>query len=277
LAVIVNEFGDIGIDGALVDDAKQIEIPGGCVCCLRTEELALGLRELLGSNDPPDALLIETTGIAEPQPIAWSLEEIDGVVLRGFVCVVDPVHFSEQRGALPSCETQVQNASVLVISHLDEHDGRDAWRKLAPTIHAINDSAIVIDVSDQRARQVWSWLHQELSTPPLVLPASAQHHHHEQVESVSVPAHGLLDIEELASELESLPPGYWRVKGVVAGQDNTCDPPVTGHFAIHRVGGRVSWQAVSAPAQDPCVVAIGRSIGASALEAAIHLALIGGS
>src|SRR6188472_4053771 len=76
LGVIVNELGEIGIDGALLggDAARQIELPGGCVCCVLGDELGETLIELVTKNPGLDAIVLETTGVAEPLPIAWAVE-----------------------------------------------------------------------------------------------------------------------------------------------------------------------------------------------------------
>src|SRR6188472_521369 len=75
LGVIVNELGEIGIDGALLgsDATRQIELPGGCVCCVLGPELDQTLIELVASNPDLEAIVLETTGVAEPLPIAWAV------------------------------------------------------------------------------------------------------------------------------------------------------------------------------------------------------------
>src|SRR3954470_9580228 len=73
LGVIVNELGEIGIDGALLggESARQVELPGGCVCCVRGDDLDRTLLELVRDNPAIEAILLETTGAAEPPPIGW--------------------------------------------------------------------------------------------------------------------------------------------------------------------------------------------------------------
>src|SRR6185503_19916744 len=75
LGVIVNELGEVGIDGALLDSdaARQIELPGGCVCCVLGDELDTTVIDLVTANPDLDAIVLETTGVAEPLPIAWAL------------------------------------------------------------------------------------------------------------------------------------------------------------------------------------------------------------
>ena len=73
LGVIVNELGEVGIDGALLggDATRQIELPGGCVCCVLGDELDKTVIDLVRANPSLEAIVLETTGVAEPLPIAW--------------------------------------------------------------------------------------------------------------------------------------------------------------------------------------------------------------
>ncbi|MCP4445769.1 MAG: GTP-binding protein [Myxococcales bacterium] len=77
LALIVNEFGDVGIDGDLLPDemTRQIEINGGCICCRLDGDLEKTLLELMDGQPDLSAIIIETTGIAEPLPISWTLAQ----------------------------------------------------------------------------------------------------------------------------------------------------------------------------------------------------------
>src|SRR5688572_14407576 len=75
LAVIVNELGAVGIDADLLpaDMARQVELPGGCICCVLNEDLERTLCDLVDGGPPLSTIVIETTGIAEPLPISWTL------------------------------------------------------------------------------------------------------------------------------------------------------------------------------------------------------------
>ncbi|HEX6842362.1 MAG TPA: GTP-binding protein, partial [Stellaceae bacterium] len=79
-AVVINELGEIGLDHYLVEtvDGPVLELPGGCICCAIREDLAATLRDLLGRRDRGAApsfrrIVIETTGLADPAPILFTL------------------------------------------------------------------------------------------------------------------------------------------------------------------------------------------------------------
>ena len=101
-AVIVNEFGDIGIDGDLIEtgDEELIELSSGCICCVVRGDLIRTMRNLLSEKPGLDGIVIETTGLANPSPVIQTMV-IDQVIgaqcrLDSVVCVVDAVNVIEQ-------------------------------------------------------------------------------------------------------------------------------------------------------------------------------------
>lgn len=100
-AVLVNEFGEVGIDGALLAEsgATVKEIPGGCMCCVNGLPMQVGLNMLL-KQAKPDRLLIEPTGLGHPKQI---LDMLSAEVYRAWLtldaslCVLDPRQFADQR------------------------------------------------------------------------------------------------------------------------------------------------------------------------------------
>ncbi|WP_044558970.1 cobalamin biosynthesis protein CobW [Azospirillum sp. B4] len=96
LALIINEFGDVGVDGAVLKgcgdetcpEDRVIELANGCLCCTVADDFVPALESLLNRNDPPDHIIIETSGLALPKPLVraftWpavrSRVTVDGVV-----------------------------------------------------------------------------------------------------------------------------------------------------------------------------------------------------
>jgi G3E family GTPase len=100
-AVLVNEFGEIGIDGALLKSQGAVvkEIPGGCMCCVAGLPMQVGLNILI-SNSKPDRLLIEPTGLGHPKQIINTLTNkyYGGLLdLKATITLVDPRNLSNQR------------------------------------------------------------------------------------------------------------------------------------------------------------------------------------
>jgi cobalamin biosynthesis protein CobW len=100
LAVIVNEFGDVGIDGEILrgcgiescNEDRIVELSNGCICCTVADDFVPALERLLGLEDPPEHILIETSGLALPKPLvqAFNWPAIASrVTVSGVIAVVD--------------------------------------------------------------------------------------------------------------------------------------------------------------------------------------------
>ncbi|MEX0603785.1 MAG: GTP-binding protein [Marinobacter sp.] len=123
-AVLVNEFGEVGIDGALLeqDGAFVREVPGGCMCCVAGLPMQIGLNRLI-HKAKPDRLLIEPTGLGHPSQIIETLtsEHYQEVLSLGPVlCLVDPRRLEEPR-VLENVQfrDQVAAADILVANKTD--------------------------------------------------------------------------------------------------------------------------------------------------------------
>ena len=107
IAVIENEFGEVGIDDALlrnnmkqrVDGEELIEMMNGCICCTVRADLAVVLKKLKQKQASLDAIIIETTGMADPAPVAQTFFVDDAVKsfarLDGIVTLVDAKHIEQ--------------------------------------------------------------------------------------------------------------------------------------------------------------------------------------
>eukprot|EP00928_Gymnodinium_smaydae_P073516 TRINITY_DN56705_c0_g1_i1.p1 TRINITY_DN56705_c0_g1~~TRINITY_DN56705_c0_g1_i1.p1 ORF type:complete len:402 (+),score=47.24 TRINITY_DN56705_c0_g1_i1:58-1263(+) len=127
-AVFVNEFGSIDVDGALisssVDEGCVISLTNGCVCCEVNADLAKQLSELLASrSETIDVVIIETSGVCDPDPVLSTLqqiEDVDKVHLDSVVCVVDATTVQDkQLGASSEAQKQLFNADVLLLNKID--------------------------------------------------------------------------------------------------------------------------------------------------------------
>lgn len=99
-AVIENEFGEIGIDQDLVLNEKEevIEMNNGCICCTVRGDLIRIIKKLVTNDNPPDHILIETTGLADPSPVAQTFltdpEIATTTFLDAIVTLVDAKHIT---------------------------------------------------------------------------------------------------------------------------------------------------------------------------------------
>jgi G3E family GTPase len=124
-AVIVNEFGEEGIDNDLVIDADEeiFEMNNGCICCTVRGDLIRILGGLMKRADQLDGILIETAGLADPAPVVQTFfvddDLRDRLALDAVVTVVDARHFLETVDEQHECEEQVAFADIILLNKTD--------------------------------------------------------------------------------------------------------------------------------------------------------------
>jgi G3E family GTPase len=125
IAVIENEFGEIGIDQALVINADEevFEMNNGCICCTVRGDLIRILGNLMKRRDKFDHILVETTGMADPGPVAQTFfvddDMKDMFALDGIVTLVDAKHIGLHLDDSSECREQIAFADVMVLNKAD--------------------------------------------------------------------------------------------------------------------------------------------------------------
>ena len=130
IALIVNEFGDVGVDGDLIKgcgdtlcrEEDVIELANGCICCTVADDFVPTMEKLLGRADPPQHIVIETSGLALPQPLvkAFNWPEIrNRVTVDAVVTVVDGAALAEGRFAADEAKLAAQRAADPTLDHED--------------------------------------------------------------------------------------------------------------------------------------------------------------
>ncbi len=147
-AVIVNEFGEIGIDNDLIVDADEevFEMNNGCVCCTVRGDLIRVIEGLLKRKGRFDAILVETTGLAQPAPVAQTFfvdEEVRAKTkLDAIVTVVDAKHVALRLADAPEAQEQIAFADVILLNKTDLVSPEEL-RAIDARIRAINPTARV--------------------------------------------------------------------------------------------------------------------------------------
>jgi G3E family GTPase len=218
VAVLINEFGDVDIDGSLVvsADRDMMELSNGCICCSMNDGLIAALERLLAREAPFDYLVIETTGIADPVPVATTFmrpEFAPRMRVDSILSLADAEHFALDRFEDPAARNQIRYADVVLLNkgdlvgpaRLDEVEG---------AIRAVNPHARILRTERSRVAM------------PLVLgiggshfaeveaEASAHGHGHRHAfTSISFASDAPIDPERFQVVLEALPAGVFRAKG----------------------------------------------------------------
>jgi len=160
-AVLVNEFGEVGIDGALMqaDGIAVKEVPGGCMCCSVGLPSRKALNQLIEEQNP-DRLLIEPTGLAHPVQVIemFSTPEYKGVLdMRATIGLVDPWCLtSEEFRQIPAFEDQIKMADVLVATKIDTAEAAhlESFFSYAETLQPEKSKVGAISEGEMP----WQWL-----------------------------------------------------------------------------------------------------------------------
>lgn len=255
VAVIVNEFGEVGIDGARVAGSEQfVELDNGCLCCALNEDLKRTLADLRDRGGF-EHLVLETTGLADPLPVAWTFSRpglSDFYRVDAIVTVVDAAHLDRALAEAPEATLQIERADLLVLNKLDlVADGGAAARA---RVEAMSPRAPVLTAT--RGQVDWDLL---LDAEPARLEAPREqpdHHHRPSFESVSFETDRMLSADALEDLFYELPRSVYRVKGLVRNDG------ADAWLLVNAVAGRFELEPF-APATPPArsaLVFIGRDL-----------------
>ena len=188
-AVIVNEFGEIGIDHDLIVDVDEeiFELNNGCVCCSVRGDLIRILGALFRRGQTFDGVIIETTGLADPAPVAQTFFADDEIKNRAYldavVSVVDAVHIARQIEQSQEAVEQIAFADVIVLNKIDAASPQQRAAAQA-LIQRLNKGANVVTTSRSRVDLdaildlgAFS-LERAMSLDPHFLPPDHQHQDH---------------------------------------------------------------------------------------------------
>ena len=242
IAVIENEFGEIGIDDALVIDAEEeiFEMNNGCICCTVRGDLIRILGTLMKRRDKFDYILVETTGLADPAPVAQTFfvdEEIRTQLrLDAIVTVVDAKHLAihlfeeKEEGIENEALEQLAFADRVLINKVDLVNEEELLL-VEKQIRSINAGASLVRTQMSKVDLDWVLnarafeLSRVLEVDPQFLEES-EHMHDQSITSVGIEVDGLVDLEKINDWLGWLlrekGTEIFRMKGIlnISGSEN---------------------------------------------------------
>ena len=129
-AVLVNEFGEIGIDNDLIIETGEdmIELSNGCICCTINGELLTTLNKILEASERLDYLIVETTGLADPLPVAMTFaggDLRDKVRLDSIITLIDAENFDFEMKTSNVAYSQILYGDILLLNKCDLVDKED--------------------------------------------------------------------------------------------------------------------------------------------------------
>jgi G3E family GTPase len=230
-AVIVNEFGEAGIDGDLVVGADEeiFEMNNGCICCTVRGDLIRILDGLMKRKGKFDAIIVETTGLADPAPVAQTFfvdQDVgDATKLDAVITVTDAKWLKDRLKDAPEAKNQIAFADVIVLNKTDLVTPEElasveaAIRAINPyaKLHKTERCALPIDqLLDRNAFD----LDRILDIEPDFLESGHHHHHSDEVRSMSFTIPGDVDPEKFMPWINDVSqaqgPNILRSKGILA-------------------------------------------------------------
>ncbi len=279
-AVIVNEFGEIGIDNDLVvgADEEVFEMNNGCVCCTVRGDLIRIMDGLVKRRGKFDAIIVETTGLADPAPVAQTFfvdQDVgDAARLDAVVTVADAKWLSERLKDAPEAKNQVAFADVILLNKADLVSEGDLAR-VEGEIRAINPYAKLhrttncdVPIDAVLGRNAFD-LGRILDLEPDFLEEGHHHHHDDDMQSFSARIDGPVDPEKFMPWISNLTtiqgPDILRCKGIVSFPDEPRRFVFQGVHMILDGDLQAEWKA--GEDRSSRVVFIGRKLDAEAIKA----------
>ncbi|MEG5061031.1 GTP-binding protein [Microcoleus sp. A2-C5] len=285
VAVIVNEFGEVGIDNQLIIDADEeiFKMNNGCICCTVRGDLIRIIGNLMKRRDKFDHIVIETTGLADPAPVIQTFfvdEDMrDKLLLDAVVTVVDAKHIWQHWDA-EEVQEQIAFADVVLLNKTDlvtdgelaELEKRIRAMNAMGKIHRTQNAELAMDaLLGVKAFD----LNRALEIEPDFL-GEHEHEHDVTVTSVAIVESGAIDGNKFSDWIEELlrtqGPNIFRTKGIlnIAGKDE--------RFVFQGVhmlfDGRPdrAWKATETPKNE--LVFIGRNLNETQLREDFHRCLV---
>ena len=227
VAVIVNEFGSISIDDKLISNHAEniIELANGCICCSMQGDLLKALYQVLDVANDINYILLETSGLADPSPIAMSLLNKDlgnAVRLDGIITMVDALNFDSNLEYAEVAFSQLVNGDLILINKVDLVEEKipeliqQGIRKInqsARMLSCVNgeiDPYLLLDLSLSKAETYMSNL-------------SAHKHDISEFDSISFESERPIDQRLFSKFMTEIPSTVFRGKGVLnVVDDDSC-------------------------------------------------------
>ena len=281
-AVLVNEFGDVGVDGSLVvsSDEEIIELANGCVCCTVRGDLVAAVADLLARRRggllraavPFERLLIETSGLASPGPVVQTLlidgEAATALAPASVVTLCNAEYITEQLEGFPEAREQIGYADHLILNHCDRVPSKGLG-PIEDTLRTVNALAPITRGEHARVdlAPLWQAPQNGREAAPSTTPSS--HSHTRDAGTVILRTSRPLSLHTLKIWLTFLANrrthDLWRIKGTLRCEE------VTHRVVVQAVNQHLTIGPDHEPAPTESVlVLIGRNLDRAELERGWH-------
>ena len=235
-AVVINEFGELGVDNDLVVDADEevFEMNNGCICCTVRGDLIRILSSLMKRREKFDGIIVETTGLADPAPVAQTFfvdEDVKRATkLDAIVTVVDAKHLLARLDDTKEAEEQIAFADLILLNKMDlvtEEEANEVERRIRainPMVELVRSTKSDVPIANVIGRDAFN-LERILAREPDFLSGEDDHEHDSDVNSVAFEVSKPIDPEKFNTWMTDLLAAkgqdLLRTKGILAypGED----------------------------------------------------------
>ena len=246
IAILMNEFGEIAIDSKIIEgkNIRIAELGGGCVCCSLQGEFEAAVNEVIDKVDP-EIIVVETTGVAEPDALVFNIHEnLPQVRLDGVVTVADADAMMKYPQLGYTTRIQIQEADTILLNKIDLVSPDDLG-KIEEKLHKLNDTAPIIHT---RRTQVDPDLLFGIAREREIQPP--KHIHQPEFESFSHQTSATLNRSFFVQFADHLSESVYRAKGFVRFSEGT--------YLFNFVAGR--WELEPFQAERTELVLIGKEL-----------------
>lgn len=282
VAALVNDFGEVNIDGALVASVADevVQLTNGCICCSINGDLLSAASRVLALDPPVDRVVVETTGVADPLPIGLTFLQTElaaQTALEAVITVVDCANFALDLFITDAAMAQIVHGDVTVLNKIDLVDA-DRVRELERRIAVIKPRARILHAT-RGAVPLQAIIDAPATDPARLTDAAADAAHAAARERTTDPAahaHGHLAADGFTAEAfrfdgpisgarfqawldRGLPAEVFRAKGLLRFEESPQG------FVFQLCGARAAFAPYPAALESSEIVFIGRALDRAAL------------
>lgn len=269
VAIVVNEFGEVGVDQNILKNVHSdvIEISEGCICCQMAQEFESGVIEIINKYNP-EIIFVETSGAAEPFPIFLSLQNL-GISIEGVICVCDVKNYKSYIHN-SSAKYQIGGSNIIVLNKCDLVD-KEELEIAKKEICAIKDEYNLKNTLTSKPVFNSYFLHQceqgilakevfegayEISEIIGLAKDYREHNSssHDFIDKKVMTIASNVSFDDIENLLKSLPKNIYRVKGMIKTEDLPT-PLIVNHSF-----GNSSFEELKEPFVKSLLVFIGEDI-----------------
>ncbi len=253
IAVLVNDFGAVNIDAQMIVnvEGETYSLSNGCICCTIRDDLVRAALDVLNRPEPPEYIIIETSGVSDPLEVALTLRPINAIAIDSILTVIDAeqiVSLDRQYAVLAM--NQVGMADIVILNKVDLVDAaglekaRAYIRRVMPnsrvieTTHAQVPLPLILNVGAFDAARLAARLPEDIHVHDVDAPAGHDHPHPDHALAFSTWTYTnphAMSLNALRRLVENLPPTIYRAKGTCYLADEPDRPA-----ALQVVGKRAS-------------------------------------